>query len=111
MEQDERFLLFALHEVPHVCNHLYKTNGQGWFPLFRVLNFFSASSYGSKRQKRNLEIAEKLYGALLRIEYDFMKPSKYKYQSLSNMSTFEMLMTVPCDQTLFSKILEHIALT
>ena len=40
-----------------------------------------------------------------------MKPSKFKYQNLSNMNTLEMLMTVPCDQVIFAKLLEHVALT
>ena len=58
-----------------------------------------------------MEIAEKIFKILIKIDYDFMKPSKFKYQNLSNMNTLEMLMTVPCDQVIFAKLLEHVALT
>lgn len=65
--------------------------------MFRVLNFFASGSYETERQQRNLEIADKLYKTLCSIDYDFLKPSKFAYCNLQNMSTFEMLMTVPCD--------------
>ena len=63
------------------------------------------------KQKHNLEIAERLFKALTQIKYDFMRPSEFDYHTLQNMSTFEMLMTVPCDQALFTKVLQHIAMT
>lgn len=50
LEQDERYLLFVLENVPNVVEQLYRVNGQGWFPLFRVLNFFSQNKYGIKKQ-------------------------------------------------------------
>ena len=39
--------MHALNEIPNVRIHLYKTNKQGWFPLFRILNFFASGSYNT----------------------------------------------------------------
>ena len=39
-----------------------------------------------------------------------MKKSEFQYQELENMSTLEMLMTVPCDHELFSQVLKYVAI-
>jgi len=50
--KEERFLLYILAEVPDICLYLYKTNDRGWFPLFRILDTFSATNYGFRAQKK-----------------------------------------------------------
>ena len=42
--EEERFLIYVLKEVPDVCQYLYKTNDQGWFPIFRILNIFAGNN-------------------------------------------------------------------
>ena len=156
--KEERFLLYVLAEVPDVCQYLYKTNDRGWFPLFRILDTFSATKYGFRekkkeaedggkqsrhasnernghqdidqsssacsdmipneisdiqtktqaRQNKKCEIAMSIIDRLISIGYDFLRPSCFDYEQLRNVSTLELLLTVPCDPDIFEKIIYHI---
>ena len=50
----------------------------------------------------------KIIEKLIIIGYDFLRPSCFDYDQLRNVSTLEILLTVPCDVQIFEKIIYHI---
>ena len=58
--------------------------------------------------KKKNEIAVKIIDKLMKIGYDFLRPSCYDYEQLRNVSTLEILLTVPCEVEIFEKIIYHI---
>lgn len=41
------------------------------------------------------------------MDYDFSKESKAEYFHMKNLSTFEMMLTVPIELAFFKQILQH----
>lgn len=54
------------------------------------------------------ESALKIINKLIQINYDFLRPSCFDFEKLRNVSTLEILLTIPCDVNIFEKIIYHI---
>ena len=97
-----------LLKVPNVTKYLYVMSQKGWFPIFRILNFFSGLNILRGDQLIKNIIAKRLCEALFKIKYDFTRQSLLQYKDFSQMSTIEILLIVPCDPELFRNIWVYI---
>lgn len=102
------FVLYLLNNLPNIKSYLYRTNKQGWFPLFRVLHLFQKDIYESNVTAKKKEICQELLTTLFKIDYDFLRESRATFNKIENISTFEMLMTVPVEMEFFRQVLTHI---
>ena len=64
--------------------------------------------YESDRVSKKREAAKKILQKLLKIGYDFMKPSEYEYNDIKNLNTLEVLLSISVDFDYLKEILEYV---
>ena len=64
--------------------------------------------YESDRVSKKREYATKILQKLLKIGYDFMKPSEYEYNDIKNLNTLEVLLSISVDFDYLKEILEYV---
>lgn len=108
-EDDEMYIIYLIENVPNIKKYLHHVNkSNGWLPIFRVLNIFQNKDWETEKTNEKYKKADKLLKALINIDYDFLKKSKFKIDSSDYLSTLEVMMTSIVDTTFFRRILDHL---
>lgn len=65
---------------------------------------------GGQNDSNHAHKGQALLDALFNINYDFSRPSKLKYNGVSDLSTLEIMLMVPVDTVIFEQVFEFAAL-
>ena len=83
-----------LKNVPNIKKYLLQSNNKtGWLPICRVLNTFQILEWKTEKTIKKHLLAQKLLQALIEVDYDFLKKSRYKLDRSDYLSTLECMMT------------------